>query len=1228
MTRPGSDDETGASALADTGGGYDSFLREAARVTDAAPLVAAPPLAPGTRLGGGRFELVRTLGQGGMGVVYAARDHLRGGEVALKTLAAATLDALERLRGEFVTLHDLSHPNLVALGELTEDGGRWFFTMELVDGPDFTGYARPGGALDPARARAAAAQLATGLAFLHAAGKVHRDVKPSNVLVDRDRVVLLDFGLARDAGDRGAGAGAGTLGYMAPEQATGVAVGPAADWYAFGALLWETLVGRLPFVGPAAEIVAAKRRGPPPVPSDLPAAVDRDLVDLARALLAVDPDRRPDGARVAEVIGAVTAPTSPMPRFVGRVAERAALIERLAAARAAPRTVLVRGPSGIGKSALVAAFADEVEAAGALVLRDRCYERVAVPFKGMHGVAAGLARHLDQDRDARVAALAGPDVGLLPAALPALAGHGELERAAREAPPVRDPVERRARVFDAFADLIDRLAARTPLVLAIDDVHWADRDGLALLAHVAARVRRGLLVVATAPDGAAVDPAWAATAETLAVGPLARDDAAALGRALLEGAGGGDAAAIVDEAGGHPLHLAELAAARWRGAGGGAPRLEDAIAARLTAVGAAPSRLLRLVALAGAPLPQALHATAAGLDGAAWWAALGALRSAHLVRSHGARPDDPVEPYHDRVRAAVLGAMGAAARAEAHRALAAALQRDPLAAIRPELVADHLEGAGDGARAIAYVETAARQATERLAFERAADLYRRALALAEATGLGGPARRAALHAALGTACAAAGRGAEAGAAFAAAADLIGVADEALDLRRRAAEQLLRAGRVDEGLELMDAVLAAAGLPALGARRWPLAALAVQRVRLWWRRRRPPATRAPTATEAVRMACCWSAAVGSWMVSPIRGAELQARHLRLALDTGDLRRIVLGLTFDAGGAAIGGPPARRAHALLAEAATWAARVDEPAVHGYLELARGTVAFLCGEWDEALVRCDAAERIWRDQCVGAAWEVGTAQRMSLTCLWHTGQLAALRGRLARALEEATRRDDLYAALQLRTVLTPVVQLVDDRPDAAAAELTWAAAGLSRRGVTLQHWQHLQARALVAIYRGDCAAAAAAIAGERGALRRGLIFRVRAVRMFSAYVEAAAVLGAAAAGGADAARHRRRAAALGRELVADGGNPGAAALVAAELAVLAGDRDGARAHYRAAVDGFAATRMTLVELAARWRLGELLGGDEGAALRAAAAAALVAEGVRDPARVVTMLAPVAAS
>jgi tetratricopeptide (TPR) repeat protein len=1201
----------------DTEEGYDSFLREAARVTDAAAVVSARPMAEGTRLAGGRFELLRTLGQGGMGVVYAARDHVRGGEVALKTLQAATLDALERLRAEFVTLHDLSHPNLVSLGELTEDDGRWFFTMELVNGPDFLGYTRPDGVLDAGRLRAAAAQLVTGLGFLHAAGKVHRDIKPSNVLVADGRVVLLDFGLAAQSGRDGIGAG--TLGYMAPEQAAGGTVSPAADWYAFGAMLWEVLAGRLPFVGPPSEILTGKREGAPPLPADVPDA-DGDVGRLVVALLDPDPARRPDGAEVARVCGITAPPRSPMPRFVGRVPERAALSERFASSRHTSRAVLVRGPSGIGKSALVNAFAADARDAGALVLADRCYERIAVPFKGLHGVAAELAAHLGEDRDAREAALDGPDLGLLIAALPALAVNGELARAGRGTAQVRDPIERRGRVFDAFAGLLGRLGKLRPLVLVIDDVQWADRDGLALLDHAMARVERGLFVVSTAADGADVDAAWSALAESIVVGPLARDDAAALGAAL----SGGDVMALVDEAAGHPLHLAELVALRRTGAA--TMRLEDAIAARVRELAPVPSRLLELVALAGAPLPQSLLAGAAGLDGAAWWSALGALRSAHLVRTRGAGAADAVEPYHDRVRHSVASAVASDARREIHLRLASAIESHELAKDRPGLLADHLEQAGETQRALAFVEAAARQAEEALAFERAADLYRRALTL------GGDHPRAALEERLGEACAAVGRGAEAASAFlAAAAASEGVT--ATDLRRRAAEQLLRSGRIDEGIALMDRVLDEAGLPTLGERRHPVAAVVGQRARLWWRRRRAAASaeraERTSAETALRLACCWSAVVGSSMVSPLRGAEFQARHLRLALDAGDARRIALGLAFEAGGAAIVGPPATRAHAILDEAAEWAARVDQPIVRAYLDLARGSVAFLCGEWLEALARCEACERTLRDECVGAAWEVGTAQRMSLTCLWHTGRIAELRQRLRLAVEEAGQRNDIYAAIQMGTVLTPAVCLMDDRPDDAVAELKVAEGRLPRHGVTMLHWQHMQAQALVAIYRGDAAAAVALIEREKPALRRGHLFRVRAVRVFTAYVEAAALLGAAArTGGTEGAALRWRAREIRRELTQRNDNTAAGALIDAELAVLEGDEQRAERRYRRAIDGFALGDMHLIATSARWRLGELIGGDEGRRLRTDAESALRAEGIRDPARAVSLFVPVSSS
>src|SRR6476619_6726274 len=175
--------------------------------------------------GSERFSLVRRLGEGGMGIVYEAIDRDRGLHVALKTLRETSPDTLLRLKNEFRALHELHHPNLVALGELIEQAGWWFFTMELIDGVDVVRWVRPAGRLDEARLRAVLPQLVGALSALHRVGKVHRDVKPSNVMVTpAGRVVLLDFGLTtRVAVDDtlSSGSNVGTTDYMAPEQTAG-----------------------------------------------------------------------------------------------------------------------------------------------------------------------------------------------------------------------------------------------------------------------------------------------------------------------------------------------------------------------------------------------------------------------------------------------------------------------------------------------------------------------------------------------------------------------------------------------------------------------------------------------------------------------------------------------------------------------------------------------------------------------------------------------------------------------------------------------------------------------------------------------------------------------------------------------------------------------------------------------------------------------------------------------
>jgi serine/threonine protein kinase len=251
-----------------------------------------------------RFELLKELGAGGMGVVYAVYDRTRGERLALKTLRHRDPNALFGLKNEFRALQDLQHPNLVTLNELFCERDQWFFTMELVHGVDLISYVRTGpappirtprsstadvlagspsglagaaavspvprpvvlerAAFDEGKLRDCLAQLAEGLAALHASGRVHRDIKPGNILVEPEgRLVLLDLGLVTQA-EPGHKPGqpihpVGTAGYMAPEQALGKAPSPAADWYSVGVVLFEAITGQLPFDGPVMLVLAEKQ---------------------------------------------------------------------------------------------------------------------------------------------------------------------------------------------------------------------------------------------------------------------------------------------------------------------------------------------------------------------------------------------------------------------------------------------------------------------------------------------------------------------------------------------------------------------------------------------------------------------------------------------------------------------------------------------------------------------------------------------------------------------------------------------------------------------------------------------------------------------------------------------------------------------------------------------------------------------------------------------------------
>src|SRR5512134_3480314 len=236
-------------------------------------------ISPGSRLG--PYEIVSQLGQGGMGVVFRARDTRLERDVAVKVLPknlAEDPDALSRFEREAKAVANLSHPNILAIHDLGREEGTVYATMELLEGETLRQRLQDG-ALPPRKAVEIALEIASGLAAAHDKGIVHRDLKPENVfLLGSGQVKVLDFGLARMAPVATEGSDVptlslstepgrvmGTVGYMAPEQVRGKTVDARADIFSFGAVLYEMLTGKRAFRGesPVETLNAILKEDPP-----------------------------------------------------------------------------------------------------------------------------------------------------------------------------------------------------------------------------------------------------------------------------------------------------------------------------------------------------------------------------------------------------------------------------------------------------------------------------------------------------------------------------------------------------------------------------------------------------------------------------------------------------------------------------------------------------------------------------------------------------------------------------------------------------------------------------------------------------------------------------------------------------------------------------------------------------------------------------------------------------
>lgn len=885
-----------------------------------------------------RFSEPEFLGQGALGTAYKALDADTDSVVVIKVLNPAPPWALYRLQSEFPSLQSLSHRNLVSVLELDDSSEPWFLTMAHVEGVRLSSWL----AENPGQAalREVFCQLTRGLMALHEHGLIHRNLKPSNVLIQTNGCLkLLDGGLAGLLFDPHAADDTQRSRYHAPELgAEPTILTPAMDWYSLGVMLLEHLE-----------------------------APSQQISKLCAALTHPDPASRPDGVVVLSVLAAIRrwAPHPLLDRpFVGRLPALEVLEDCLRQCAIGPSVALLMGQPGMGMTTLAQRFlARRIAADDATVISLRCHEPSQAPF--------GLLNAL-------VAALPAIEVTGLSPALPQMFPvlHRWLPRAhASTLPP--NPRAVRFQAFDDLRSLLLATTAARPLVVLVDDLHWAD--------GVSARVLADLLTAADAPRVLLVgccplaEESRAAflqhfsdlrqTAEVagwyhrISLPPLTDEDTLKL--LTLQGVSDEEQRDhVISESGGNPLFAEHLVRLGLSGTRAG-PRLtlQQALTRHLSTQPPQQRAILALLAVARQPLEAEQLTRILGTD---LTADLHALQVDRLIDT-----GPMLALAHVRIQEAILGLIRQASH---HQTLVKVLMEDEADPVR---ICWHLLAADLPAEAIPHAITAGDRAAATLQLESAAQLYQ--LALAHLTT--DDSRRGRVVEACAAVMVRLGRAPEAAPLL----EEIATQRDDASWGRRAAEQWIAAGELDRGLAMLRTLLEQAGVRWPGGRteqglmmRLGMARLRLQSLPEDW------AAAKPDPDVQHRLALCHTAAQALWSVQPGRvqyllmiGLQqaLQARSPRLAARLG----LLLYTSRDL-------PERLVCHSL-------ALRLDLPDLHALSNWMQAATLH-AGQPAESLPFYEAAITQFEQECPEATWESQQTRVGRLDALWWTGSIEKIR------------------------------------------------------------------------------------------------------------------------------------------------------------------------------------------------------------------------------------------
>jgi hypothetical protein len=713
----------------------------------------------------GRYQALSVLGQGGMGVVYEARDLESNGLVAVKAALAGSERSLIALRAEISALERVRHPNIVRLLDRGSENGIDFYAMELLRGETWHAYcqslwelplveASESALTDDGLSRivSRAHTIAETLAYLHNLGLVHCDLSPRNVFVREDgSPILMDLGLvSRHRGAIGrealesADRPMGTLGFMAPEQ-LGLSVDARADLYSLGALIYLALTGHAP-------------RGLTQSVSESLRGVPLELRELVSKLLARDRNDRPGSARVvaaalASFRGHRSGPVAVQgrtqllrPRIVGRDVVLRRLSRALDEVSERGRAVLIGGASGVGKTSVASAVARAAGLNGIRVIASECVpldptcgldrQRFkAGPFAPLRPlIHAGVDRFLSHSEPALIAPLS------------LLAPFEQrIERAlGLRAPLPRETAEGQAimsRLSEAVAAVLALLAQSTPVLLLIDDLQWADEPTLAFLGALRPEYFRlnQVIIVGTYRSEEADDLLKRLCVrpyvENILLPPLGESEVREM---IAESLGFAADAASIDQvcerSGGNPLLVAEYLRAGleegWLSPNGSRPpayadkdpgvpstdSIEQLVRRRLAGLLPETRQVLEVAAAIGNPISAALLGAVCRLGDAELELRLTQLVDLNYlehVDSHHFRF------LHDKLREVCYDSIQPEAVIAMHRDVGLALERTVLTessrlALAPVL-AHHFAKVRDTARAVEYLDQAAEVAHQSFA---------------------------------------------------------------------------------------------------------------------------------------------------------------------------------------------------------------------------------------------------------------------------------------------------------------------------------------------------------------------------------------------------------------------------------------------------------------------------------------------------------------------------------